>query len=78
MGAVLLAALLATELVAVFVELRGPDGQQLWLSPSQVVSIREPRSEQHFAPGTRCLIGTADGKYLTVAEPCEAVRKKLQ
>jgi hypothetical protein len=63
---------------ATLVELTGPDHQMLWIAPSQVISIREPRSEAHFAPGTRCLIGTVDGKYITVNESCEAVRRKLQ
>jgi hypothetical protein len=68
------AVLLATSLV----ELSGPGGQRIFVSPSQIISVRQPRSDQHFAPGTRCLVGTTDGKYLTVVEPCDEVRQKLQ
>jgi hypothetical protein len=49
----------------------------VWLNPDQIINLREPRNASHFAPGTRCLILTADGKLLTTAESCDAVRRKL-
>jgi hypothetical protein len=74
MGAVLLAALLVTELVAI----PGPSAQVIWINPSMVISIRAPRTETgHFPPGTRCLIGTSDGKFLMSSWPCEQVKHTL-
>jgi hypothetical protein len=62
------------------VELHGPDGQHVFVNPPEVTSLREPRgvNSGHWAPGTRCLLVMADGKFITVAEPCDEVRQKLE
>ena len=65
--------LLAVYLVA----LTGPNEQRIEVNPAQVVSLRAPRSEEHFAQGVQCLLHTVDGKFIAVVEPCDAVRLKL-
>jgi hypothetical protein len=61
------------------IALQGTDGQVVWVNPSQVISIREPRgiSQGHWAQGTKCLVLTVDGKFFTTVESCEQVRVKL-
>ena len=61
------------------VQLMGTDGQIVWVNPSQVVSIREPRrmNTEHWPRGTKCLVLTTDQKFFTTSEPCEQVRLKL-
>jgi len=66
-------------LIAVLlVEFTGPDNQPIDINPMAVVSLRPPRSGDHFAKGGKCLIHTADGKFIAVIEDCDMVRAKLQ
>lgn len=64
---------------AALVELQGPGGQTIWLSPQHVISVREPRgtTQGHWPAGTRCLVMTTDGRFLTTTESCGVVRQKL-
>jgi hypothetical protein len=55
----------------------GPDGQPVEINPDQVVSLRPPRSTDHFAKGTNCLVFTADGKYQPTIETCMQVQAIL-
>lgn len=66
--------------LAALVELHGPDDQRVFVNPDQIISIREPRGMEqgHFARGTRCLVTTADGKYLTVREKCTELREMIK
>jgi len=61
-----------------FIQLTGPDGQRIEINPEEIVSIREPRSTDHFAPGTKCILFTSDSKYSVVQETCEAVDEALK
>lgn len=69
--------LLIMLVAAHLIELTGPDQQIIAVSPSQVVSVREPRGDQHFGPGIRCLLHTTDGKFIAVIETCQTVRELL-
>ena len=66
--------------IALLIELQGAGGQIIYVNPSQIVNIRKPYGidQGHWPQGTRCVILTTDGKYFTVVETCEAVRKKLE
>lgn len=66
--------------VAAFIELQGPDGQIVYINPYQIISIREPRGTDrgHWAPGTKCLVMTSDGKFITTTDTCAGIRKKLE
>jgi len=56
----------------------GPDDQIIEVNADEIVSVRTPRSADHFGPGIRCLINTSDGKYVSVKEECSQVVKTLQ
>lgn len=60
------------------IELHGTAGQVIELNPRTIVTARRPARADHFAPGTQCLITTADGKSVMVVEPCATVRKLLE
>lgn len=64
--------------LVVLIQLSGPNGQVIELNSDAVVSLRAPRSGEHFAPGTRCLVHTADGKVITVREECGVVKKLVE
>jgi hypothetical protein len=55
--------------------LHSPDGQEILLNPSEIISIRARREEEtHFAGKVSCLIFTGDGKFIGVREDCDEVR----
>jgi len=62
--------------------LHRPDGGQVAVSPSHVVSLhaRAPTSAANKAvtAEARCILWLADGKILSVTEPCELVRRLLE
>jgi hypothetical protein len=67
-----------TALIASLVALQGPDGQQIILAPQHIVSLRAPRSSEHFAPGTRCLLLTVDGRLVSVINRCADIRQMIE
>lgn len=77
-GSVMLAAILQLTPIAL-VALDGPGGQKIFVNPREVTSIREPRGmgQQHFAPGTRCVVFMSNGNILAVTESCSAIRDRL-
>jgi hypothetical protein len=71
--------LLAKAFALSFVLLTGPDGQEVRINPSHVVTVREPRNvEGHFHKDVRCLVHLDDGKFVAVIEPCKVVRELLE
>jgi len=54
-------------------QLTGPDNQAIEVNPEQVVSVREPRVNEHFAPNVHCLLHTTDGKFIAVIQTCVQV-----
>lgn len=61
---------------AVFIVLHGSDGQQQYINPAQITSMREPvgSDRQHFPDRTHCVIVTTSGKFIAVQETCSVVR----
>ena len=69
---------LVVTIVVTLIELTGPAGQVILVNPAEVVTVRAPRVTEHFGPGIRCLINTADGKFTAVIEVCEVVRELMR
>lgn len=59
----------------VLIQLHGLGGQTIWINPETVTSVREPKSEDHFGHGVRCIVNTDDGKFAAVVEDCEEVKR---
>jgi hypothetical protein len=64
-------------IVLELLQLTGPDGQHVEVNPAEIVTLREVTKNEHFAPGTKCLIHTSDGKFVAVQETCEKVHEQL-
>lgn len=60
------------------VTLTAPDGKYLSVQPSQVVALRGKGEGELMHHGVRCLVFTADGKFLSVVETCPEVDRKLR
>ena len=67
----------ATVYAVVLVTLTGLDNQRIDINPAEVVSVRAPRVQEHFGEGIKCLLHTADGKFIAVIEDCDTVRRRL-
>jgi len=66
------------EIALYLVLLTGAGGQVIEINPAMVVSVRAPAAREYFARGTRCIVTTVDGKFVTVQETCDTVRRLLE
>lgn len=64
--------------LAVLVALSGPDNQTIFIAPQHIVSLRAPRATEHFAPGTRCILLTVDGRLVSVRDRCEDISRMIE
>jgi hypothetical protein len=70
--------MLSVLIVVSLIALQGPDGQVILVSPKHIVSLRAPRSHEHFARGTGCVLLTDDAKLVSVLNRCEDIRKIIE
>jgi hypothetical protein len=61
----------------VLIIVTGLGGQVISVNPAEIVSLREPRGDGHFDKDVHCLIHTVDGKFISVTETCDIVRKEI-
>jgi hypothetical protein len=57
------------------------DGHEVAINPAQVTSMYAAKDDQKnklFTDSVRCLIGLTDGKFVTVAENCDVVKRRLE
>jgi hypothetical protein len=61
------------------IELHTLDGNAVQINPATVVSLREPQTNDKRVThhGVQCIVNFVDGKFISVVEPCLAVRLKL-
>jgi len=67
-------------LVALIV-LHTVDGREVAINPAQVTHLQAAKPGEPnrlFTEGARCQINLADGKFVTVRESCDVVRKLLE
>lgn len=67
-------------LALLLVVLHTVDGHEVAVNPALVTSLiaaRQGETSQHFTAEVRCMINLADGKFVTVTETCESVRRLL-
>ena len=56
--------------------LHGPGGQEIWINPDTITSVRTPRgAEDHVHRDVHCFVNTDDGKFAAVVETCAAVKE---
>jgi uncharacterized protein YlzI (FlbEa/FlbD family) len=62
-----------------FLLLQAMDGHQIHVNKNTIVTISEPRKIGRMGTDKfNCVIGLTSGKYVTVVETCESVRKRLK
>jgi hypothetical protein len=77
----LVACLVITPAVAqTLIELKGPEGQAIYVNTHEITSIREPRSmnKTHFAKGTNCVVMMTGGTFVAVLDRCVTVLWQIQ
>lgn len=57
------------------------DGREVVINQEQVTSLTSNKKGAHsklLTEGARCLIGLTDGKFVTVAEDCESIKRQME
>jgi hypothetical protein len=57
------------------------DGHEVAINPAQVTTMYAAKDDQEnrlFVDSVRCVIGLTDGKFVTVAENCNVVKRLLE
>ena len=67
---------------AAFVLFHQPNnGGEIWINAHEVVFVRDAdraTGSGHIQNDVECVIGTVDGKFFAVIEPCDKVRELLR
>ena len=58
----------------------GIDGREISVNPQQVTSLHAATSKGNklVANEVRCIVGLADGKFVSVVETCDVVKRLLE
>jgi len=65
--------------VLVMIVLHSGSGTPLELNTATVTNLRNPEpGNGAFSPGVKCQVNMVDGKFVTVKETCEQVRKLME
>ncbi|MGY2987730.1 hypothetical protein [Bradyrhizobium sp. USDA 4508] len=65
----------------VLVLLHAPNGHEILVNPREVTSMRAAIPDQkneHFTDDVHCMISLTDGKFVTVVETCDTVRRLFE
>lgn len=62
----------------VLVSLTAPDGTTITLNPHEIVVMRGQGKSRLLTAGAQCVIGTTDGKFITVMQTCDAVKQAIE
>lgn len=63
-----------------FIVLQTLDGRNVHVNPSHVVSLGESPDQRRgvFPEKVHCIVAMLDGKFITVEENCDSVRRRLE
>ena len=62
-----------------FVILRTLDGRDVHVNPRQVVSVAKPSpTGKAFDTKVHCVVYMTDGKFISIAEECDSIRRRLE
>jgi len=67
------------KMALVLILLHGPDGHEVRINPAEITSLRNPAaaSDGLLHEKVKCVVATADGKYVSVVETCEEIQRLL-
>ena len=64
-----------------YIDVHTIDGRHVHINRQAIVTIGGPRSgdqgQQMFAREATCLVTLSDGKFITVVESCDTIRRRL-
>jgi hypothetical protein len=66
--------------VAVLIALHGPDGHDITVNMEEITSVHcryQGSKSGSFAPGANAIINMTDGKFVSIRETCEELKKIL-
>ena len=67
------------DVALVLIVLHTVDGREITVNPKQVTHLGGPKAGGgFFVEGVNCQVNMADGKFITVIETCDEVRKLLE
>jgi hypothetical protein len=64
-------------LAIIVVTVTDPAGNQIFLNPREIVSLRVVTGVEAVADGANCLIGTLDSKKIAIREQCREVLNEI-
>jgi uncharacterized protein YlzI (FlbEa/FlbD family) len=59
------------------IELTGLRGQKIEINPAEITSIHNPNGDHLVSKDVRCIVFTADGKFVSVRETCTEVIEQI-
>jgi hypothetical protein len=63
----------------VMIILHSASGVEIDVNIATITNMRSPEpGNKNFTPDVRCLINMSDGKFVTVRETCEEVRRVME
>ena len=63
----------------VMIILHSATGVEIDINTSTITNMRSPEpGNKNFTPDVKCLINMSDGKFVTVRETCEEVRRAME
>jgi hypothetical protein len=62
------------------IQTHGPNGQVIDINPHEVSSVRTPQkgAQEHFPPGTNCIVIMNNGRINAIIEDCELIRQEVE
>ena len=71
--------MLAELFVLHLITVTGGNGEIIAINPAEIASVRVPGPvKEHFHKSVKCLIFTADGKFITAQETCEKINDLIE
>ena len=65
--------------LAALIVLHSATGVQIDINPNEITNLRRPEpGNPSFTPDAKCMINLTDGKFVTVKETCDEVRRVLE
>lgn len=67
-------------IMLVMIILHSATGTPIDLNTQTITNLRnpEPGNDKLFTPGVKCQVNMTDGKFVTVTETCDEVRRKMK
>lgn len=66
-------------ILGVLIVLHSPAGVAMDLNTQEITAMRNPEpSNKNFTPTARCMINLTDGKFVTVRETCDEVKRLME